>query len=161
MRQRFSDATFAYQDSPESVVRRERIPLNLQRPAQMALRRVEITIVSAYYAKHQTSGVVVRFFQNRTFEITTSQHRLIEAEEMLADEECDGNVSRVQHERFLKVANAALGVAFDEEVRAGVQQSCKEIEVVAAEASEHLLYALVELLLLGNLFVVLRDPVTP
>src|SRR3977135_1926510 len=122
MGQRLSDATFAHQNSPESVVRRERISLNLQRPTQVALRGIEITSVSAYYAKHQTSGVVVFFFQNRTLEITTSQHRLIEAEEMLADEECDRNVSRVQHERLLKVANAALGVAFDEEVRAGIQQ---------------------------------------
>src|ERR1041384_6050431 len=102
-------------------MRCERISLDLQGVAQMSFGLFEITIVPADNAQHQTRGVVLSLLEYRAFEIAAGKHRLIKFEKVLADEQRNRDICRVEHQSLFEVTYAALWIALGEEVRSRIQ----------------------------------------
>src|SRR6185295_20174454 len=80
---------------------------------------------------------------------------------MLTNKESQRRIHGVQDERLFKVTNAALRVAFYEQVSARVQKTSEQVEVLASKPTQHPLDLLLELLVLACLFVMFGDAVTP
>src|SRR5262245_48562714 len=113
----------------------------------MLFGRVKVTVISTNHTEHQPRGVIIGLLRhNRTLQVSPSQHEFIKSEKVLSYKERENNVCRIQQQRFFEIANAAFGIAFDEQIGARVQKSGKQVEVVAAESVQHELDAFVEFL---------------
>jgi hypothetical protein len=80
---------------------------------------------------------------------------------MLADEESQNRVRRIQHMGLFEVPDPAFGIAFGKQVRPGVEQSGEQVEVVPAERANHLTQALFEDGAFLCFLVLLGDSVSP
>jgi hypothetical protein len=127
----------------------------------MLLRRIQFSIVAAYYSQHQSGGKVVCFLLYRAFEIWASEHGAIESKEMFSNEECKDYVCWIENKGFFEVPDPAFGISFYVEIGARIEQAREEIEVLSPKTAEHVFYAFVELLLFACLFVVFGNSVAP
>src|SRR4051812_29671633 len=64
MSDRFTHLALAHKNSSKPIVRRERVLLDLQRTAQVPLRRIEVAVISANYAEHQQGYIIILFSVN-------------------------------------------------------------------------------------------------
>src|SRR5215813_9259100 len=149
------ELSFADQDPAQTKVRCKRVLLDPERSSEISLSFVKITVIAANNAKHQNGHVVVGLASVRFLQISSRQLRLVCPEEMLADQERQMSIGRIQHHCLFKIANPALEVSAQKQVRSRVNQPCKQVEVFAGKSLQGLAGAVIQPLTLVGLVIVL------